>query len=1128
MLRYGWIVGLLLAASAPAQTVEWTFKLDGIPQAPTLFPNAGQPTGVLAVGEKRMSLVNGKGEEQWAASFEQRIAAPVTVADIDNDGAAEVIVPLSEAKVACVDAAGHTRWTRSFTAGNPNLGMVTAADLHPAPGLELVVGRQDGWLYCLSAQGDILWRFFGDKYRVGIPSAGDADGDGYAELVYGTDNGDVYCLSGLGEVKWLYHEQAPYGRSGVNMTDLDGDGKAEVLLTRSNQGSATCLMALDGVTGAFKWRTTDFMQSYVSNVTADLDGDGKLETLHADKGNWLYCTNAGGTERWRLELAGRGIFWAPAVGDVNGDGTMEIVVPVRGTDPVTGASYFLVSAEGKMLAPIKLGTAGNAGPAIGDLDGDGNLEVFVATEGPNALHALTWGGHGKVLWPSLRGDSAMNARGNLPAGKPGASAMAKAPALTLRQEDVYCGGNTLHAAWDQPTPEQACAEVAVRWDDGRAEITVFPLPQGIRESDIPWEMPGTRPAEISVRVLAPGINEPIALAQRNVAPKAADFCGYETAETACARAVAAAASADTSGIETRLVALDAVRRSVTRLAEGVHDDTDLAARATALRKQAKELIAAANALAAFWAKKNSGSFVYAQDLNPWDTFDPRAMPESIESNPGITVTAFGDEFEDVALNLLNISGHRFDVRCVFSKPKLSGAPPDPEPELARHISLRRAMLIPSYHSGMIPDALPELDRSRCIGLSPFETEQLWLVVDTHGLEPGKHALTLYLGSIEEKMTLREVPITINVSPVRLPEGVYAQMNWVSSTPADTSDQQLKDMLDHGMSVVYGPALPTLNLDAEGNLAAPIDWTATDSGLARLPGYVQILYFSPPTVKWPEGAKVDAEGPLADKGFATAIHELTKHLAEKGFSYDRWAFYPMDEPWLTGLGNIPGLRKFCQRVKAADPQARIYADPTGLIRVEYLQEFKDLIDIWQPEVNILKRDPKVREWFQQNAKTLWAYEATDPAKDLLPLGYYRGYGWIAWYLHLKGAGFWCYKAFDDWYPLESSHWSVVYPTNREVTPSRRWEACRDGQEDYRLFCALREAIQQARNRNHVQEADEAQALLDKAVEDVIAWQVRGIDEITRQTRDYELDYGKLVGYRAKIGDAIMGLGALDNK
>jgi hypothetical protein len=124
--------------------------------------------------------------------------------------------------------------------------------------------------------------------------------------------------------------------------------------------------------------------------------------------------------------------------------------------------------------------------------------------------------------------------------------------------------------------------------------------------------------------------------------------------------------------------------------------------------------------------------------------------------------------------------------------------------------------------------------------------------------------------------------------------------------------------------------------------------------------------------------------------------------------------------------------------------------------------------------------------------------------------------------LEGAGFWVYKANDIWWPIQDGDWSVVYQTDDQVVPSRRWEASRDGVEDYRALYVLSQEIERARAAGRSVEADLAQALIDAAVENLVAWQARTIDEITRQTRDYEIDFDLLSEYRVRIVQEIMEL------
>jgi len=1113
-------------AGPPSHVVEWEVELEGTPASPALFPSATDPSGVaIAVGNE-LRVVAGDGSSLWHVTFEKALATAPTVADLDQDGRVEVVVAQHNGVVHCMDDAGRAVWKRDLGTRVGGFNVCVAEDVHESPGLEILFGGQDGWLYCIDASGEVLWRFFGDRYWVGPPGAGDVDGDGFTEIVYGTDDGHVYCLSTDGTVEWRYAEPigefAPYGRSGVNLADVDGDGTVEVLLTRSNVVVHSCLMALDGATGLPKWRTRDVMHGYVSNATVDLDGDGALETLHTDKANWLYCVNADGAERWRTPLAGRGIFYAPTVGDVNGDGSFEIFVGVRGLDPETNATAYLIAADGTILERLAIGKSGRPGSVMGDVDGDGKLEVIAAFEDPNTLMALSWGEGGAVAWPSLRGDSAMTARVRVPLGKP----VGEAPQPGTSQQTILFGDNETHVSWDQPAPELAFASIRSRAHDGQWEAQVVPVRPGALEADLHWRTAQRGIVDVAIALAGSNGAGPLKTWAWSAKVRDPAYCDIEGLRSAVNDAIAAggAQGADTRGLHARLVVIEAAREAIQR---STAPNVALATQASELRHGAASLRALSAVLGDAWRAGEAGSFVCWQDANPWDRFDPWSTPGEIRATVALAVSAFGNEFEDAALNLLNISPKPIDIRCSFVEPCLGLGRVPAEPSLAKHVTLRRAVRVPSEKTPMVNDLLPELDRSQTIRLAPGETAQLWLVVDTHGLEAGTHELTLHLGSLEPAPSFVAVPITIEVSPVRLPEGVYAQMNWVGTDIHETSDQQLDDMLDHGISVAYGPRLPAIPVDANGNAAGVPDWADFDAALARLPDYFQLLFSAPPAVQWPEGVRPEPESALERKAFATALLAMRDHLREKGFGYDRWGLYPVDEPWLTGFTLIPKLRDFCTQVKQVDPEIRNYTDPAGMLRVEYLREFKDLIDIWQPEMNQLKRNPALTKWFQDSARVLWAYEATDPGKDLLPLGYYRGYAWLAWMFGLDGAGFWCYKYNDIYWPLDTTHWSVVYQTGDEVAPSRRWEACRDGQEDYRLFCALREAIEEAREKGFAEEAGRAQALLDEAVARVVGWQAKTIDEVTRQTREYELDFDLLMRYRSEIGEAVIGLRALGN-
>ncbi|MFV2067952.1 MAG: hypothetical protein ACC645_13345, partial [Pirellulales bacterium] len=302
--------------------------------------------------------------------------------------------------------------------------------------------------------------------------------------------------------------------------------------------------------------------------------------------------------------------------------------------------------------------------------------------------------------------------------------------------------------------------------------------------------------------------------------------------------------------------------------------------------------------------------------------------------------------------------------------------------------------------------------------------------------------------------------------------------------------------------------------------------------ARHPDHFIFLFHSFPRLLWPKGTEVDGqrnvEHPVWQDdnpyvhGVRHAIDAMARHLKSLGIGYDRWAFYPLDEPWNTGATLIPELRRFCSLVKKVHPKARNYTDPTGGVRWRYLEEFRDLVDIWQCGRNALCADPELLQWFRDNAKTFWYYEAPGLAKELLPLGHYRTHGWLGWRFGTSGHGFWVYNRQDLWWGRPHGGYNAVYANGSDVVTSRRWEAERDGLEDWRALYVLREEIEKALASDNSARAQAAQSLLDESVESVTSFQVEHINQVNRFILDYELDFEMLTDFRSRIATAIIGL------
>ena len=95
---------------------------------------------------------------------------------------------------------------------------------------------------------------------------------------------------------------------------------------------------------------------------------------------------------------GYDVYSSPALGDIDGDGKLEVVV---GSSDST--VYALNGEDGSFLWSYTTGDYVYSSPALGDIDGDGKLEVVVGSH-DNNVYALN-GEDGSFLWSYTTGGS---------------------------------------------------------------------------------------------------------------------------------------------------------------------------------------------------------------------------------------------------------------------------------------------------------------------------------------------------------------------------------------------------------------------------------------------------------------------------------------------------------------------------------------------------------------------------------------------------------------------------------------------------------------------------------------------------------------------------------------------------
>ena len=151
----------------------------------------------------------------------------------------------------------------------------------------------------------------------------------------------------------------------------------------------------------------------------------------------------------------------------------------------------------------------------------------------------------------------------------------------------------------------------------------------------------------------------------------------------------------------------------------------------------------------------------------------------------------------------------------------------------------------------------------------------------------------------------------------------------------------------------------------------------------------------------------------------------------------------------------------------------------------------VIDLWIPHWQALRnRDssPALRALYAEIAargEPVWHYTCNTNMKALDPLDYYRLKEWQVWELGLSGSCYWAYNSWrgDPWddFDGEIADCGAIYDGPGAPITSRRWEATRDGREDYQALHLLRKAGRAAGGET----AHRVQAFIDALVAEVLA-------------------------------------------
>ncbi len=358
--------------------------------------------------------------EGWPVTLNDNPLFPMTsatLADLDNDGTAEIVVGHGEVNVLRHDGTSLPGWPRlvdpsrprSFTLHAPALG-----DIDGDGQMEVVASNNMGQIAAWHVDGSALpgYPIQEAPFGHGAIALADVDNDGVLDIVSNRKDFGLHVRRGSGEYLPGWDSPPIVGSNppnGSTVADLDGDGDAEIVVSYHVEAPGTASpmenVAVFNAVGDLAPGFPKSLDSPSGHTVGDLDGDGDLEIVVTTQRQTVYAYHHDGSDvsRWPVffdELEDNRL-GHPTAGDIDGDGRAEIAF---GEYSLLGRGrsllHLLDNAEGEELEmpgwPVSGGRAIMPLPysacALVDVDEDSLPEILSSRTTP-----YTWSSGGPIF-----------------------------------------------------------------------------------------------------------------------------------------------------------------------------------------------------------------------------------------------------------------------------------------------------------------------------------------------------------------------------------------------------------------------------------------------------------------------------------------------------------------------------------------------------------------------------------------------------------------------------------------------------------------------------------------------------------------------------------------------------------
>jgi outer membrane protein assembly factor BamB len=1009
----------------------------------------GRERGIVA-GREELFAVEEQGDILWHWRTKGRFMTYPAV--LTRPGKPSLIYAADNTGLlSCLDGTGNIIWQAQLK-GPSSWSASVVCDLEGDKNEEVIQTDETGAVSAFTAlTGKLLWRTTIKGIPVS-PAVGDLDGDGKLEIILATGQGWITALGSMGQVLW---ERNVGGSSQSWATSApvlfaDGDGRTRVAAA-SNDGKIFCLDATGGI---LWWRPTRGAVASTISI-GDLDLNGRADICLTTQLGVIHRFDETGRMLWEIDMQGRSL--APgAIIDLQGDEKLEYVLCTQ------NGLLLALNEQGDFIHRYQFNNRTiNVTPAFGQL----------STKSPG-LEMLITGGESGVLfclqtpaatnaaahWKCYRGDPRNS--GSWFALK--RSEVAAILPVNLRSDELMAGQDLKFIVQNPngKTPLTATAS-CIRPDGSRQTSTTTVLgKRGELAMPLQVLVPGDYKFNWSVtdtngHLIASGQR---ALFLQPFANERALVARTLTALESVAEEVRAILPLSTAALQREKFWIEADSKDMARLHEEFTvNDPETVQNAFAKTERSTKRAQRGLAIAEVIRKASSlgvGTSLVAFEGTLWENRKvDEQLPASAANPLRIVRRAVPSEHEPISLNVFNVTDRELLVR-VQHEPLTNGA----------ILTVHRSIGVPTSLGEISWDALPELDESGTVTIPSFQSREIWLDLDLRELKSGDHKINLRLQALNGAGVLdgptgpatvpppeSKIEILLKVAPFAMaPSGEFQLCTWAApEKPA------LPDLLAHGNNV-FPMGLPT-PVYSQGRLTG-VDYSRLDPILERLKGKDVILL-----LQGMPSLQGETSSDTYRNGLKTFLDHLVTHMAQAGLDTNHFALYPFDEPGGVGWNAVNQLVDFGKRVHQTHPGVMIYMDGGG--ELPMFEAMASCIDIWCPSIYMLAENSEVMRVVRKSGKKLWSYNCAygfsrpvgPNLKNMNIVADYRAAAPFAFRHGATGIGFWCYNLGGDPWGRMDMEYMLVYPGRTKPVTSRRWEAVREGIEDYRILAALQKHL-----------------------------------------------------------------------